>query len=287
MGSTPPSAPGVAVLVTLLLVLATPASAASQGAPGDRDHHFAALSANAVLGAGTAGVRALLEGRDVGDAVLRGALGGSVGWAGKWVAMGEWGAAPLTGRVLASAGDGMVRRAGEPGPLLESVVLPLGPMHLDVPLRGGRPRASVSLVGTATLIWALTRPELEMDWRRSLSVGAPVFAAPRHRIRVLDTESDGFHAGGVLLVRSSAPDDERVFRHEVIHLFQHDFATQTWFRPTERWLLDRTPAGAVVPDWLHLDLLGNGLSALDAQLFGFDDGLHGLPEAEARWFAGR
>jgi len=283
-------APRVGAWVLILSALVSPSVAAQEPGyevvePG-RDHYFAALSANAVIGAGMAGMRAWIEGNDVGDAVLRGALGGGVGWMGKWLAT-EWDAAPIAGRTVASVGNEVVRRASGPGPWIQSVVLPLGPAHLVVPMDGRRPRLRLSLADVGVLAWALAQPELETDWSRSLAAGAPVFVANDHAIRIDGELYDGFQWGGVIVMETHPPDADRIFRHEVVHLVQHDFAGELLWRPSERWLLDRTPLGPILPSWLELGLLELGTARLSTHLFGTGNHLGGLLEQEARWFAGR
>jgi hypothetical protein len=201
--------------------------------------------ANIAVGALTAAATAAIRGEDVSEAFLKGAAGGAVVFAGKRVAVERFDGAGLLGRQIASVGAGLVVDGGHGREWFREVWLPIGPAWLQVRPEGGR-RARVNLREAGVLIWAATRSELDFDLGRSVSNGAPVFVARRHRIESDSDGVSGLASGGVILLGVTDLDWEVVQRHENIHVIQHDYVLTTLERPVEQWVWDRV-AGRNVP----------------------------------------
>lgn len=201
--------------------------------------------ANIVVGGLTAAATAAIRGEDISEAFLKGAAGGAVVFAGKRVAVERFGGAGLLGRQIASVGAGIVVDGGHGREWLSEVWLPIGPVWLQVRPEAGR-HARVNLREAGVLIWAATRSELDFDVGRSVSNGAPVFVARRHRIESDSDPVSGVASGGVILLGVTDKDWKVVQRHENIHVIQRDYMLTTLERPVERWAWNRV-AGWNVP----------------------------------------
>jgi hypothetical protein len=224
------------MLLPLLPLLTPPAPAGAQ----DHQHTQPAwvedvgvAAANAVFGAATAGVTAWLRGDDVGRAVVRGAAGGGIVYAGKRLVVEEFDGAGLLGRQVASLGSSVVTNAGAGRDWLEEVWLPVGPLWVQASPASPR-RLRVNAWALASVGWALSRSELELDWRQTLSDGAFVFRSPHHRIRNEDGFVDGVTIGGLLLL-APTDFDHLIRAHEAVHVVQQDFWVLAWSRPIESW----------------------------------------------------
>lgn len=224
-----------------LLLLALPAAARGQEPwqPSTRTGDLAFLGFNTLLGGLTAGLTARLQGRDVSDAALRGALGGAVVYGGKRLVVADAPAAGLVGRQVAAVGSSMVRNAGAGRPALERVVLPLPFVRLVVNVPEARlDAARINLSEAAMLAWLATRPETTLDWGATFAAGTPVFDAPDHLLRVHGDYVGGVMANGtVLLGRVDAEHRRGLLAHELVHVLQHDFAHATIGAPLESRLL--------------------------------------------------
>jgi hypothetical protein len=93
----------------------------------------------------------------------------------------------------------------------------------------------VNLADVGTLVWAATRSELHFDLERSISNGATVFVARRHRILSRSDPANGFARGGVVVLGARNPEIEVTQRHENVHVIQHDLVLLSVSRPLERW----------------------------------------------------
>ena len=282
--------PVLATVLLVLLGLGEPARCVAQQTPrppSESAGSIAALSVNAFAGAATGALRSLFEDRStVSRAILKGALGGSVSYAGKRIAVESWSAAPLLGRVINAAGASMVAQAAVPtNSLLDSIQIPLGPVSLHFSARL-RPGVSINVNEAVILASALAMDELRFDREYSLKAFTPVFRTRNTRMR---TDGGEFTTGttvgrtivldGVLVAAGSAS-----FPHEVVHLLQIDFMQVTWDQPLERAVRTRIPGMNWVPRWLHAGALMPGILAVDQRL---GDGrgvfLYKHMEWEAQW----
>jgi hypothetical protein len=219
--------------------------------------HFTSISANAFIGGMTAGVVQHLRGRPFGSGFVRGALGGGVVSAGKWVAAQRFSGAGLAGRELAAVGVSMTRNAAEGRGAFEELIFPLGPTRLYV-----RPGAGWSMkvdaVTTGWLIYGITERELDFDASGSLSSGTIVF---RTRGKILELDDGGAHAAGLtnvgVIFAADVPAygsafSRRILAHERVHVVQTDQLFAWWTDYGEDWLLRRLPGGAAVAK--HTDI---------------------------------
>lgn len=195
--------------------------------------------ANAFTGGVTAALTAWLRDEDVGRAVVRGMVGGAIVFAGKRIVVEDFGGAGLLGRQVGAVGSSVVRNAGAGAPWLDEVWLPLGPLWVQAnPRSPGRVR--VDAWRAAVLGWAATRSELRVDWGESASSGAFVFRAPEHIIRDDGDNVSGLTIGSVVLLGPGRDAQVRqTSAHELVHVVQHDFDSQTWGRPLESWAWSR------------------------------------------------
>lgn len=220
------------------------------------------LAANALLGGLTAGISSRLRGGPFSEAFARGALGGGVTYLGKRTAAARFDGAGLLGREVGAVGASIVRNAGLGIPVLDTLVLPLGPLRAFVPTgEPARARVRVDANDVAWLVSALAHDRLTFDWGESLSAGAPVFRASGLLASQGDSVS-GRHQAGLVLVSDVRPvrvDD--VLAHERAHVLQIDFLEIAVAYPLEdvvgRWVgLDRTPVlRALMPGLAHYPLL--------------------------------
>jgi hypothetical protein len=222
--------------------------------------HITALGINAGLGALTAGVTQHLRGRSFWKGFVGGAVGGGLSYAGKRVATAEFGGSGIVGREIAAVGSSVIVNAATGEGLLDRVVLPLGPLRMEVQLRAGvelRPRVDVPNLIFA--VYTAARPGMEIDWSESVASGAPVFID-----RTPATDWAGRHGLGVIILKQDIdlvdplqPGLPSVLRHERVHLLQHDFTSAVWGRPAEGRILGTLPGGPVVHRFvdLRLDML--------------------------------
>lgn len=203
------------------------------------DLNFA--SANAIIGGLTAGVASRLRGGSFTDAFAGGALGGGVTYVGKRISAARFDGAGLLGRQIGAVGVSMTRNASSSSGLLDSLVVPLGPVRATVsPSRWRRPSVRLDASETYWLLYGLAEDRLTLDAGRSLSAGAPVFTTEA------DLRSGGpvngmFVGGTIVMTHRARADLEDVFAHERVHVMQYDFLKHAIGYPLEDWL--RTTVG--------------------------------------------
>jgi hypothetical protein len=221
---------------------------------------LAALGANALLGGLSAGVMQKAKKGSFSAGFLRGLAGGAVIYGGKRIAVERFGGAGLVGREVAALGSSMVRNSGEGRGMLEEVALPVGPVWLFLQSGAPRVRARIDVYSTAWMLWAIQSSELDLDYGRSLSAGAPVFVTNN---RVIISDSDSTHALGVtegaVMMISDIPaygreSSRRVFEHERVHVLQMDQVFRTITDPFEDMLIDRVPYVRRLNGYIELNL---------------------------------
>ncbi len=282
-----------AVLLALLLVLAaSPAPAQTLADHGDdwASHGLgeaAFLGLNALVGGLTAGLWQELSGDSFEDGFAGGALGGGVVYAGKRLAAESFPGAGFVGRDVAAVGTSIVRNAADARPLLDSLMLPVGPLRLHLsPRAPTAPRVEVNLHQLYWTTYGLAEDRLELDLGESLSSGAPVFRADRSLLVDDHGPVLGVAVGGVVML--SPQDDERWERslaHERAHVSQRDFLHHAWFRPVEERLAGRLPGGGFA-NRIDYDLMAPAL-LWGAGALGLGDPLDGPIEAEAEFLERR
>jgi hypothetical protein len=253
------------------LVLVAPAAAQRGGRPA-WVADFTVISGNVLFGGLSAGAVQRARGGSFRDGFARGAAGGLGVYAGKRIAVGRWEGAGLVGRQVASIGSSVVWNAGRGRPSLEEVALPLGPVRFYVRPRGTgrRVRARVDAVSLAATAYAVARPELKWDARRSLSSGAAVFQAPDHALSLGGEGASALaYPGNVYLGATRGQDREfieRSFSHERVHNLQADQLFFALGRPLQEATLNRLPGGRFLGRWVDLDLSVFGIAALAAAI---------------------
>lgn len=248
----------------------------------------ALLSINALTGGVTAGALQLLRGESFGDGFVRGALGGSVHYAGMRVAGQRFDGAGLLGRQVSAAGISMVRNASDGRPLLERMFVPLGPLHLYVDLADGiavQPKVNVSAL--TVLLSAMAEPTLDWDSGATLSAGAPVFRLYGRRLISGGRVVAGFAESGSIFI-SEIPANQlaHVLAHERAHVLQSDWLFLAWGDPMESWILKRVPLGSTLNRYADFNVLAVRLRGNAYALFDVEHGDR-LHEIEAEFLAGR
>lgn len=281
-----------ATLLALLLLAASPAPAQTLADHEDRwaSHGLgeaAFLGLNALAGGLTAGLWQELSDGSFVDGFAGGTLGGGVVYAGKRLAAESFPGAGFLGRDVAAVGTSMVRNAADARPLLDSLMLPVGPLRLHLSRRAPTaPRVEVNLYHLYWTAYGLAEDRLELDLGESLSSGAPVFRADRFLLDGDDEPVLGVAAGGVVMLSPQGPARaERSLAHERAHVLQRDFLHHAWFRPLEERLARRLPAGGFA-DRVDYDLMMPAL-LWSAGALGWGNPLDAPVESEAEFLEGR
>jgi len=158
--------------------------------------------------------------------MARGAIAGAAVFAGKrLIGIGRpayW----WLGRELSSVAASEVANAGLGRPVLQDLVLPVGPVRFHVDRLAQRkvtPRLDLISVGLA--IYSRSDDDSRIGWRESLATGTLVFIAPETTNRI------GNATGAIVSVSELAPDGRfppleskrSILSHEMTHVSQWDF----------------------------------------------------------------
>ena len=258
------------LLITLVAVprvahaqCVAPPMPCTQHEPGSDDsleRQARLLGVNAALGGITAGLLHTLRGGDFIDAFLRGALGGTVTYGAKRLAVQDFDGAGFLARQLGSVGDSFVRNAAEGVPLLDRMYFPLWIVRLEVhphsEARVIQPRIDVLTTGLAA--YAAFDGSRRFDLGRSLSAGALVY----HSSDEIARDDRGLVAygatvGGAILLTELAHRTEaeraRTFAHERVHVLQLDQVHGYWTGPAEAWAM-RSLGAHGLARWIDLNL---------------------------------
>jgi hypothetical protein len=240
----------------LAALLASPARAQSAHQPrpyGSGDLVFA--SANGLIGGLTAGALRAARGGAFWPAFRDGVLGGAVSYAGRRVAAESFPGAGLAGRQVGAVGASIVSNAAHGRPVLQLLVLPVGPIRLYLHHDSGwSATLKLDLPTTAGIVYFALQSNTRFDAPASFSSGAPVFQT---RVRFADGYWAGQQVAGSIRLEGNpadpAPDAPRtaVLAHERVHVLQYDYAMSLWSDPLEARLF----AGRGAPAWLrrHVD----------------------------------
>jgi hypothetical protein len=274
-----------------MAILSAGRPAAGQGQQESFDYlaqDLSVLGANAIVGGLTGAIRAVLEGRPVASAFARGALGGSVVFAGKALASRDGSLAPPTGRILAGIGTSIVLNSHREA-LLDTLYFSLGPVQLRSG-RGSRlrPQVSVAINDAVALARIVRESETEIDWGRSLSALTPVFQTKRGAIRLDGGPVNGFtSAGTVVLDGTLTNGSDDIFRHEVVHVIQHQFSASAWSLPVESWALSKAGVDRWIPSWLEFNMVFPSIVWAADELADGNGVYTRIVQAEAEWFERR
>ena len=198
--------------------------------------HAGYMATNALLDGVIAGlIQYFADEGTFADGFAKGALGGSIGYAGKLVAAEQFDGAGFVGREVAALGTSITRNARLGAGLLDEIVFPVGPMRFYWNRTGEPSRIRFDLTALYWIAYGVVEPRLSIDWGKSVSAGAPVFMPRGAEFQ----EFRGKMAGGsVFLDASLGPLTDTVFAHERIHVLQFDNALGTWGEPFEGWILN-------------------------------------------------
>ncbi|MEX2284429.1 MAG: hypothetical protein WEE89_18210 [Gemmatimonadota bacterium] len=247
------------------------------------------LGANALTSGLSAGILQRLRGGSFKDGLARGAIGGSVKYAGMRISAKRFDGAGLLGRQVAATGTSMVRNASDARPTFDRLLFPLGPLHLYVQLSDGiAVRPKIDLTAFVTLISAAVQTELSWDAGASFSAGAPVFRATDRYLISGGRAVDGFMGSGSIFLSHLPSADflAHVFAHERVHVLQSDWLFQVWSDPAESWILNRIPGGSTFYRYFDFNMLAKQSRTRFYQTFrvGYENRLH---EIEAEFLGNR
>jgi hypothetical protein len=267
----------VSALLGLSILVSTQATAqcgVPSCPPGRGPALVETAAINAALGGLTGfGLRVLRGGslRQGLESGVAGAAGGALVYAGKRVAVQRWDGAGFVGREIAAVGSSVVWNASAGRGAVDRLVLPMGPGRLYVSLDDGF-RVTPKLDLSSTVAIAVASLNGGIDWRRSVSAGAPVFfrSAPYGRMEVR-----GQQAAGVITyrdhLRRSDPSESSLetLAHEQVHVIQRDQSFLFWSEPAEEALFGSTRAGRALRR--HLDVgIDVGAKFLVKQVIGYE-----------------
>jgi hypothetical protein len=287
----------ISLLAIGFLLTGSPGSANGQTGQQDSDSWTAPawvgdvtfLGANALTSGLSAGILQRLRGGSFRDGLARGALGGSVKYAGMRIAAQQFGGAGLLGRQVAATGTSMVRNASDARPTFDRLLFPLGPLHVYVQLSDGvGVRPKIDLPALVVLVAASAESKLNWDAAASLSAGAPVFrASGRQLINNGETKYGYVRFGSIFLSDLPSADlRSRVFAHERVHILQGDWLFQVWSDPAEARMLKRIPGGSTLYRYLDVNMFALLLREQFYETFRVSHG-NRFHEIEADFFENR
>ena len=155
-------------MALLFMFVAGPCSAqSSRWSEEDRRWAFATwvddlnfLSLNALLGGLTAGIVSHLQDGSFRDGFVGGAMGGGVAYVGKRIAAARFSGAGFLGREVTAVGGSMARNASLGVGVLDTLVLPIGPLRAFATPRALRDtRLRLNLYETAGLVYRIIEGE--------------------------------------------------------------------------------------------------------------------------------
>jgi hypothetical protein len=268
----------VSTLLVLSILVSSHAAAQCGAPPCPPDRGSAPLvetaAINVALGGVSAGVLRVIRGGSLRQGLasgIAGAAGGALVYAGKRVAVQRWGGAGFVGREVAAVGSSAVWNASAGRGVMDRLVLPIGPVRLYVAADEGF-RVTPKLDLSSTVAIAVATLNGGIDWKRSVSAGAPVFhrREPYARAQVA-----GQHSAGVITYRDPLGRGEpserslQTLGHEQVHVIQRDQSFLFWSEPAEAAVLGSTRLGRALRS--HLDVgFDVAASALAKQVIGYE-----------------
>ena len=212
------------------------------------------FAVNVALGGVTAGVWRVLTRKPLVAGVVRGAAAGAVVYAGKKIIAEETPLAWWGGRQIAAIASSEISNAAENLPILQRVVLPLGPVriHLDrLASHKVMPRLD-ALQSIAIVLFAI-HPATRFSAKESFATGEIIFINENDRF-------DGYHVAGVISLSEVLTSaflsacKRSILSHELIHAAQYDFTFTAWSDATQGAISRRLPAAASITRFIDVNL---------------------------------
>jgi hypothetical protein len=229
------------------------------------------LAGNVLIGTFTAGAGALIGRHPLLPALAKGAAGGAVAYAGRYIISQEGPWAAWTGRQVGAVGASAVRNASRGRSAISELVLPVGPVRLHIVPATKSVQPRVDLAGLVSFVVIGLGRNTTFDLSASARSGAMIFRQnPRYEA------APGVHRAGVLRIDNLPLFATRngqefteigVTTHELIHAAQYDFASIAWGIPLERALVDWTKIGKGFSKYVDFGLIvplwgiANGLAS--------------------------
>lgn len=247
------------------------------------------LMYNVVFGATVGGIGAWVNGkggagRRVVRGALRGALGGSLLYAGKWTA-GQIGASETLvygwpAAIVHETGASIIENAAYDRPPLARLSLFVAFVRLDVIPTSGSLRARLLPLNAVAFAWMAAQHRFEVG--RSLRYGAPFFSGPDPTAAPLGIigPATGFaFLNTVYLSRSDGAFYDTA-AHELVHLMQHReyLRTAALYAPLDR-RFQRSDLYRRLARWIYLDNPGPQA----AVYFGVEGGAIAYPCKYNNW----
>jgi len=229
-----------ACLLVVMLGVATPLESAAQQSVSE--HHLREdvelLVGNMVIAGLAAGVGGWLNDRRFWKAVLGGVAGGATMYVGKRLATADsdgWG---IVGREVSAVGASMARSAAFGSSVLDTLILPVGPLRL---YWSNRDRRVAHLrLDVDEVVWAmygLSTERFRFDKRRSLRAGTFIFTTTQGVLWPGDHVSGVARSGAVFLDENRLAETSRTLSHELVHVLEIDYLKIAIGLPAERLVL--------------------------------------------------
>lgn len=219
--------------LTLVLLTASPPSTLAAQSTDEfaTSREVAVWGANAALGGLSAAIAAVIRRDPLGPAVLRGASGGTLVYAGKRIAVQEIFGMGLLGRQVSSVGGSIVGNAVAGRSSFDEIALAIGPVRF---YSGREVQGTDWAVDVPAVAFTILGMSLggKMDVPQSLSSGAVV----------LKDYGDNSLPGNIWYSPGRDPDrNAYVLAHEQVHILQYDQSFLSWGAPIEDWTATRFP----------------------------------------------
>jgi hypothetical protein len=246
------------------------------------------------LGGVTAGVLCAFRGENILRGIVAGLSGGALDYAGKRIVVQPFDGAGLLGRQVASFGNSIIRNASDARPLLDEVILTLGPIPgrlIVTPSRATKVRPVVDLVSFGGMVYGLVDSRYSFQWGASWSSGAAVFLdrtplGPAAFSAITNSDPNaGVAVGSNIYLTRYAVLDPSTLPHERVHVLQFDFLAAAWGDRLDTAIMSERAAG--LDRYVKLNLLPATLGLINRAIV-FPSERDGLPwEIEAHSLATR
>jgi hypothetical protein len=212
------------------------------------------LAVNVALGGLTAGVWRVVTRKPLIGGLVRGAAAGAVVYAGKKIIAEETPLAWWGGRQIASIASSEVVNAAESLPILQRVVLPVGPIriHFDR-LASHKVMPRLDALQSIAIVAFAIHPATRFSAKESFALGAVVFVNESHKF-------DGYHVAGVISLTEALTSGflvackRSILSHELIHAAQYDFTFTAWSDATQTAISRRVASAAFITRFIDVNL---------------------------------